>query len=60
MTDLIAFICLCITVYIVCKIAKHRGYTPDGVNHIRGSRSSGIGSGGGCGSSCGGGCGGGD
>jgi hypothetical protein len=28
MTDLIAFICICVTVCIVCKSAKRRSYTP--------------------------------
>jgi len=29
MTDLIVFICHCIVVYIICKIAKRRGYDSD-------------------------------
>ncbi len=29
MTDLIVFICLCIVVYIISKIAKRRGYDSD-------------------------------
>ena len=29
MTALIVFICLCLVVYIICKIAKRRGYDSD-------------------------------
>lgn len=48
MTDLIPFTCICITVHIVCKIAKLRAYTPDGINQsYGGGKSSGMGSSGG-------------